>query len=438
MTRARALDTERIENFRLEKGETRHEWRDGKMPNLVMRVGRRDKVFILVVRCPGERDPSRLKIGRFPETTLERAREVAAEWNAMIYRGLDPRKEAERREREAAVDARRTFRSAMEDHTAWLPNRTRNRHAAADANTLSAEFLDPDRNKWIDKALADVTKADVGQLIDNIRERGVPGRAFEALGLIKQFFVWVNGASRYQAYGLPGNVTGNPVADVTAESMQLARRVRERTLDVVELRAYWRAAVAMDYPDGPLYRLVLLTGGRRRDEVEGIRRSEIDFEKKLWTIPKERVKHGNELGELYVALTDEAIALLEELLREQPEGWGDCFFSVTNGQTPYTGYDMDDFRARVEEEFRKLLPGSSMDRFWLHDLRRVARTAMSKLGVPTQIADYVIGHRKKKDYNQDRFIGPCRKAMRQFTDRLLLVLDGSAAGFKADDPDSDE
>ncbi|AWI57932.1 integrase arm-type DNA-binding domain-containing protein [Sinorhizobium fredii] len=438
MTRARALDTERIEKFRLKKDETRLEWRDGKTPNLVVRVGRRDKVFILMVRCPGERDPTRLKIGTFPETTLDRAREVAAEWNGMLERGLDPRKEAERREREAAVDHRRSFRSAMEDYIAWLPNRTRNCHAAADANCLRAEFLHPKRNDWIDKALADVTKAEVGMLIDDIRGRGVPGRALEALGLIKGFFVWVNGAARYQGYGLPGNVTGNPVADVTAESMQLARGVRERTLDVAELRAYWRASVAMVYPDGPMYRLVLLTGGRRRDEVEGMRWSEIDIGKRLWTIPKERVKHGNELGELYVVLTDEAIALLEELRRGQPEGWGDCIFSVTNGQSPYTGYDMDDFRARVEEEYRKLRPGSAMDGWWLHDMRRVVRTAMSQLGVPKEIADYVIGHRKKKDYNQDRFIPQCRKAMRQFTDRLFRVIGGSAAGFQADDPDNGE
>lgn len=438
MTRSRALDEKRIGKLRLKKDETRREWRDGNTSNLVVRVGRRDKVFILIVRCPGERDPTRLKIGRFPKTTLEHAREVAAEWNAMIERGLDPRKEAKRQEREAAVDERRTFRSAMEDYIAWLPNRILNAHAAADARALRAEFLDPDRNGWIDKKIADVTKADVGQLIDDIRGRGVPGRALEALGLIKWFFVWANGPARYQGYGLPGNVTGNPVADVTPNVMQLVRGVRERSLDVAELRAYWRASLAMEYPDGPLYRLVLMTGGRRRDEVEGIRWSEIDFGKKLWIIPKERVKHGNELGALYVALTDEAIALLEELRRRQPEGWGDCVFSVTNGQTPYTGYDMDDFRARVEEEFRKLLPGSEMDRFWLHDLRRVVRTAMSKLGVPKEIAEYVIGHRKKKDYNQDRFVAPCRKAMRQFTDRLLQVLDGSAAGFRADDPDSDE
>ncbi len=434
MTRARALDTERIEELRLKKKEKRREWPDGKVPNLFLRVGRRDKVFELIVRCPGARDPTRLKIGTFPKTTLERAREVAADWNRLLELGLDPRQETKRRERQAAVDERRTFRSAMEDYIAWLPNRIRNRHAAQDAAALSAEFLDPDRNGWIDKAIADVTKADVGQLIDDIRGRGVPGRALQALGLIKWFFVWANGPARYQGYGL----TGNPVADVTPDVMQLERAVRERTLDVAELRAYWMASAAMEYPDGPFYKLVLLAGGRRRDEVEGIRWSEIDIEKKLWTIPRERVKHGDELFELYVALTDEAIALLEELRRGQPEGWGDCVFSVTNGQSPYTGYDMDDFRARVEEEYRKLRPGSAMDSFWLHDLRRVVRTAMSKLGVSKEIAEYVIGHRKRKDYNQDRFIPQCRKAMRQFTDRLFRVIDGSAAGFHADDPDNAE
>ncbi|XAZ21257.1 integrase arm-type DNA-binding domain-containing protein (plasmid) [Sinorhizobium sp. B11] len=432
MTRTRALHTKRIEKLRLEKGETRHEWRDGKTPNLIVRVGRRKKVFLLLVRCPGERDPTRLKIGTFPKTTLERAREVAAEWSAMIDRGLDPRQEAQRRAREAVVDERRTFRSAMEDYIAWLPNKKRNRHMLPDIAALRAEFLDPARNAWIDKAIADVTRADIGVLIENIRGRGVPGRALQALELIRWFFVWANGPARYEGYGL----AGNPTADITAASMELSRGKRSRKLDSQELRAYWSAAAAMPYPDGPFYRLVVLAGGRRRQEAEHIRWSEIDIAKKLWTIPEKRVKHGDELLDLYVVLTDEAVALLEELRSGQPQGWGDFVFSVTNGQTPYTGYDMDDFRARVEEEYRKLCSGTSMIGWVLHDLRRVVRTALSQLGVPPEIADYIIGHRRRQDYNQDRFIPQCRKAMRQFTDRLFRVIDGSAAGFHAGDPDN--
>ena len=40
----------------------------------------------------------------------------------------------------------------------------------------------------------------------------------------------------------------------------------------------------MGYPYGPLFRLLILTGQRER-EVADMRWSEVDFEKRLWTIP---------------------------------------------------------------------------------------------------------------------------------------------------------
>ena len=44
---------------------------------------------------------------------------------------------------------------------------------------------------------------------------------------------------------------------------------------------------------GPLYQLLLLTG-QRRDEVAGMAWSEIDFEKRTWTIPKIKTKNARE------------------------------------------------------------------------------------------------------------------------------------------------
>jgi hypothetical protein len=87
---------------------------------------------------------------------------------------------------------------------------------------------------------------------------------------------------------------------------------RERTLKREELRAFWAASAALNWPFKPLYRLLLLTGPRR-DEVAGMRWEEIDLEKGIWTLPSkeayqpQRTKNGNEH---IVDLSTQAIALL--------------------------------------------------------------------------------------------------------------------------------
>ena len=45
----------------------------------------------------------------------------------------------------------------------------------------------------------------------------------------------------------------------------------------------------MGWPFGPLFKLLLLTA-QRRDEVGGMRWSELDLSKRTWTIPRERAK----------------------------------------------------------------------------------------------------------------------------------------------------
>lgn len=428
MARPRGLTTERIEA--LPHTGSRYEVPDGLTPNLFIRVGKLKKVFVLQTRIAGRLRPTRRKIGTFPATSLERAREVAAEWNAIIRMGLDPSEERNRMEREEKLRKRRTFRSAMEDYFVWLPNREFNRHVLEDIADLRREFLDPDRNAWLDTPMADVTEKMVKAVVTAIRDRPAHAAAFNSLNLIRGFFAW-----SFNEYAEEYGMAANPVAALTHKKLKLRTRTRGRSLDVLEFRAYFLAADELPYPWGPFFKLVVLLGGRRRTECAGMRWSEIDWSRRLWTIPAERVKHGEELLELRVPLTRAAIALLEELRRNQPEGWGDCVFSTTNGQIPINGFGkpMRALRAGVETHFQKLRPGVKMKGWVLHDMRRGVRTALSSLGVDGVVAELAIGHRKKRDYNQDSFRPQVRRALELFTARLMEVVDGTATDFVADD-----
>jgi integrase len=68
-------------------------------------------------------------------------------------------------------------------------------------------------------------------------------------------------------------------------------RSRDRILDDDELLRVWNAAEAEGWPFGPLIKLLILTG-QRVSEVGGIRWDEINKDRRLWTLPAERVKNG--------------------------------------------------------------------------------------------------------------------------------------------------
>ena len=65
------------------------------MDGLLRKFGARtfpngEVVFIIYCRMPGSRKPTRRKLGRFPEMSLDDARTKAEEWLLKIRRGIDP------------------------------------------------------------------------------------------------------------------------------------------------------------------------------------------------------------------------------------------------------------------------------------------------------------------------------------------------------------
>jgi integrase len=423
MSRPRAITEERIANLRPAPDGKRYDVPDGSTPNLFVRVGAQRKVFVLLARFGGGKNATRRAIGAFPLVSLNQARAVAAEWNALVERGLDPRKETERTEEEEALAKRRTFASAMEDYIADIPTREENRHVPQDIKAIRRHILDPARNPWLDKPMADVTDVDASRLVKAIRLGGSPAAALVIFQHLKTFFSWAMEPERRTAYGLKAN----PIGDLKPKVLGLRRRVRKHIPDDYELRAYWKAADETPYPYGPIFKGLLLTG-LRKAEFAGMRWSEIDWEAELWAVPEERAK--SKTAHL-VPLSAAMLLLLDEVRRGQPAGHGDCVFSTTNGQKPVNGFSTAtvEFRAKATAAFGEMRPQAVMRRWVLHDTRRVVRTKLSLLGVRPEVAEAVIGHGKRgieAVYNQYEYLPETRDALSRLADYLAGVAAGQS------------
>ena len=124
-----------------------------------------------------------------------------------------------------------------------------------------------------------------------------------------------------------GKVFANPFQDLPVPA---GTSDRDRVLTDDELFAVWTAASTLPYPFGPFFQLAILTL-QRREEVAGMRWSEISADMVVWTIPGERMKNGRP-HDLHLSEAARAV------LRAVPKVDGCDYVFSTTGKTPISGF----------------------------------------------------------------------------------------------------
>lgn len=215
---------------------------------------------------------------------------------------------------------------------------------------------------WADRDFIEIRRSDIAALLDVIEDKHGPAMADAVLNTLRSIASWVQ--SRNDSY-IP------PFAKGMRRVPKQARR-RSRVLDDDELRAFWRTAGDVGQ-FGALIRLLLLTA-QRLEKVRTIRWDDISPEG-VWTIrtePREKSNAG--------VLKLPAPAL--EIIHAQPRFASNDFVFAGNKAAK-----------SVEHRDKRAFHDISGVADWrLHDLRRTARSLMSRAGVLSEHAERVLGH----------------------------------------------
>jgi integrase len=386
------------------------------VPGLGVRVsdtGRR--TFILVTRFPGSRNPTRRALGEYGELTLEKARHKARDWLELIRKGRDPKHEEQHQRLMEQRKRANTFAAVAEDFIAEkLPAERKGREVERD---IRREFLPA----WGNRPVVEIRPYDVRAVVKAAKDRGAPYQAFNLLATARRLFSW---AIDQQVYSLETSP-----CDRLKPKAIIGRKVfRTRILDDDELRAFWRGTARLGYPYGPLFRILTLTG-QRKSEVAEARWPEFDLARKLWTIPKGRMKAD---APHVVPLSDDVIAILQSLPRFRK---GDHLFSTTFGVKPVNGFSkvkerldsrmLRSWRAlgRVRGENRRK---AEIDSWVIHDIRRTMRTGLSALPIPDLVRELVIAHTKPqlhKVYDQHVYLDEKRRALDLWAAKLRSIVE---------------
>ena len=360
----RNLTAKAIEVLKPAPGGGRYDVADGIVPGFGVRVtDRGKKSYILTARFPGSTNPTRRTIADVGAMELAKAREVARAWLAQIAAGLDPQAERER-ERQEASKRPLTFVDVAEQFMTQHVRRNGLRSGDEIDRLLKKDVLPV----WRDREFVSIRRGDVARLLDGIETRA-PVQADYVLAVLSKLFNWY--MAREEDYVSP--VVRGMRRTVAKD------HARSRTLTDVELRQFWTASgSAGTY--GAFLRIALLTA-QRRAKVVAMKWSDIDDEG-VWTIPAEPREKTN-AGSL--KLSRLALSIVDALPRIE-----DCnFIFAGRGSVPING--MSKAKKALDLAMSKASE-APIANWTVHDLRRTARSLMSRAGVRPDVSERVLGH----------------------------------------------
>jgi integrase len=205
----------------------------------------------------------------------------------------------------------------------------------------------------------------VTKLLDVIERENGPRQADYVLAIVRGIMNWH--ATRDDDYV-------SPIVRGMARTKP-ADRKRERILSDDEIRQLW-PVLGTRGSFGALLKLALLTG-QRREKVAAIRWVAVDG---VWTIPTEAREKGNAAS---LHLAKSALAIV----KAQPRIEGNPYVFPGRGEGHFNGFSP--CKRALDE---KLAQGKPIAPWVIHDLRRTARSLLSRAGVSVDVAERVLGH----------------------------------------------
>jgi len=323
---------------RAREGEAQTDYFDATVPGLSLRVSASRKAWSYLFTWGGSR--ARMTLGTYPATPLATARGRAIEARAQIEARKDPR-----------ASKADTLRAVCEE---WFTREGAGLRSGAQRQATLARLIYPVLG---DRPLAEVRRSDVVRVLDTIEDASGPVMADRTLAYLRKVMNWH--AARSDDFRSP------IVRDMARTKPK--ERERSRVLTDDELRAVWAASAEGVF--GRFVRFILLTGARR-NEAADMTWSEIAGSD--WTLPAARNKTK---ADLVRPLSGAALAAL-------PPKAGEFVFS-TDGEAPISGFSK--LKARIDR-------ASGVEDWTLHDLRRTARSLMSRAGVASDHAERCLGH----------------------------------------------
>jgi integrase len=250
---------------------------------------------------------------------------------------------------------------------------------------------------WSGRDFTFIKRSEIAALLDKITDSAGDMAADKVLAILSGICRWY--ASRHDDYNSP-IVRG-------MRRIKPQERARERVLTDDEIRLIWSKC---EGTFGDIVKLLLLTG-QRRDKVVSMRWDDISDD--VWSIPNGNKRQKGTGGDLVLP----KMAL--DILHSRKRGSSPYVFPGSMGHSYFKNYG----RGKIAlDEATGELP-----HWQLHDLRRTARSLMSRAAVRDDHAERVLGHAiggVKGVYDRHKYYEQKREALRMLAGLIDNILRG--------------
>lgn len=344
-----------IKGLALPDSGVRVDYQDTKTAGLQLRVTSKGvKTFSFLRRINGSLE--RITLGRFPEVTLEQARDKIALITAEIVKGENPAK-IKRAHREEP-----TFSEVFD---LFIPGK-RKRNGQPLSERTKTDYRDSLRihlSKIKNLKLSRIGRDDVRRA-HAAATKISPASANRAVAIVSSVF-------NYAIDELGIYAGSNPASKIKKNY----EAPRERFAQADEMPRLV-AAMAED-PLGDFFLLALLTGARRAN-LQAMRKSELNLGEGLWRIPV--TKNGTSQN---VTLSPEAVIILRNRI-EASDQKEDFVFPGT-GKTGHL--------TEPKNAWARILKKAEIEDLRIHDLRRTLGSWQAKTGASLTIIGKSLNHK---------------------------------------------
>ncbi len=345
------------------------------------------------------RKREKVTIGKYPATSLAKARARAADYAVMVEAGRSPM-----REKRAAKLAATTPHILEGFVQKWLVDVVeKSRKDPRQIRRYVERDIIPALGQ---KRIKDITPADVLALTDRIKARGSGQAALLVRNILKQRF----------AYAIARQVTtANPAAAIEGRYIATAR-ARDRTLSREEIGDVMRMVYrsSMRVASKVALHLLLITMVRKTELTEA-QWEHIDLERGEWHIPE--TKNGKPH---IVYLSEQAKGLFGELRAMV----GDSPCVLPNRSDPKKPIAASTLNRALDA---LALPPSRA--FVIHDLRRTASTHLHEAGFNSDVIEKALNHTiggVRGVYNRAEYAEQRRVMLQQWADMVDHWIQGAA------------
>lgn len=303
--------------------------------------------------------PVRVRIGRFPDITLDTARREAHKVNADIAQGKDP------------VDARRRAKgelSLAKLFAAYLEHAKPKERTRKEYDRQFAKYL----NGWKNRKLSTIRQADVRSLHTRLGRDNGPYQANRVLALLHAVYAFAE-TSKDIVWSGP-----NPASGVK----RFPEQERERFLQPEEMPKFFAAVEAEDNVTLRDFIWIALLTGARRSNVAAMRWDEVRLDAGLWVIPYLKTKSGD-------PATKTLVPFVQDILRRRLESADGNPWVFPNRRAGRT------HMVEPKGVMARVLERSGITDLRVHDLRRTFGSWMSMKNASMPIIGKALGNRSQ-------------------------------------------